>query len=909
MPSLIQNSFKGGEWGADYWARTDLALYQHALRFCRNMIAMPQGGVTRRPGTRAVALAQTSDPVTGKVRLKSFGPSSARQYTIEIGSGYFRFYRNRAQVQSPPGTPYQISNPYAVGDLPGLGFLKTAPPETATALWLFHGLWSPRQLVWQGADNSWALNTPNFLDGPYLDAIGAITTATPGAAAASATLTLNNTTEVNNGTGFRADDVGRCIRFLCPTWELTGLTTLGAPGATYHVGDTINPAGGTPLLTPIAGRTRQAVLTVTAVNAGGGITGGVISDGGQYLAAPSTAFTQGASSGLGTGLTGTVVYTQSGAPVWIWGTITAWHSTTSVDVAVQPLWIDAVGAEIRSQAGQFLSTAAITTWRLGAWCPFEGFPSRAGVFQGRLALGGQSARPKRLWLSESTLFLSMAPSLANRQVVASNAISIDLDDDQSDAIVWISAAGSAQIPQLAIGCGDAEFVVQPSSSGAALSPTNIQVFRETRYGSANIPPTRLGRVLLMFERGAKKLRQWMYQYLAGGFVGPEAAPYAPHLFLASVKESDLAQVPWPIHWQIDNAGQLAGLTFQFEEKEPANDIAAWHAHPLGGSYWGGPPLIESLAVQQSEDQSYDQLWLAVLRNDNGNTTRTIEVLDRLFRARPLSEAVFVDGSISTNLTMPPATCIPAPFTPVSDANGTRMLPARGEDLGFNFDALVANAADLIPGTVLRVNSGTFVVTVVGDAQNITARCVDPPSSLMPAPTGTWSYTKMATSFTGFGALANRTVQLIGDGQDLGTMLFKGDPVVTAQPVSLLTMGLPYPSEIDTLDLDLPARDGTSQMKTGRLDHLYLRLFETTGCEYGPSPDSDNLLPSIDRIEARSLLDDLTNWGPGLVSDDFRVAHPGGSAMHRRIRVRALGPWPLTVQAIVAKGGTNEIAPT
>lgn len=904
MPSYMQSSFIGGEWAPEYHARTDQELYRHALALCRNFIVLPAGGVTYRSGTVRTAAAKSSAASLGKVRLERFSPAANVNFTLEFGALYVRFYRKRLQVPFMGGV-YEIATPYAVGDLAGLSLTRDGG-----TLWLWHPNYATRQLIYGGTDTGWTFTTAPFTDGPYLDATLGTTTATPSAAAGSATIALNNTTEVNAGDGFQASDVGRPVRFLCPTYELTQFVSLGSGGATYHVGDTVEPAGGTALATSPT-ESRTALLTVTATNpaTGGAITGGTITDKGQYIVAPSTSFTQGATSGIGSGLTGTVGYTQTGEAIWIWGVISAVADTTHATVDIKPLPIDAIGT---TQTGQFLSTAAITKWRLGAWCATQGFPAAGGRFQRRLVAGGTVKQPKRIFASETdSQGLSHAPSLANQQVIASNAFAFDLDAEEAGAITAISGAGSAQLPQLAVLSGDTEFILQPAVSGAALSPTNVQIYAESHYGAAAALPLRIGRLLLLIEKSLQRLRKWMYQWQAGGFVGPEAAPNGQHLLRGGLLKIDYALTPFPIVWGATQDGQLIGMTFQADE-DAAHNIEAWHSHPLGGSYYGGPAIVESLAVSRSEDGVYDELWLSVLRNDNGVTSRTIEVQAPPFRSAPgtgppqLSGAVFLDMAANSGLTSPAATCIPN-FVPVTANGATRRLPIRGDSMLVSFDADVAAAGDQSPGTVLRINSGTFRLTAYTDARNIVAQCMDPPVSLTPQPSGAWTYTKMKTSFTGFAAYNGYTVQVLGDGGDQGSQVVAGGTIVTADPVSYILFGLLYPGLLETLDLDMPAPDGTSQMKAGDIDHLYLRFLDSLGGEYGPAPDSEHPNPKLDKIDERSTAD-LLNWPPALISDDRRVAFPGGSSMHRRVRIRQSHPWPMTVLGLVVKSGTREVRP-
>lgn len=877
MPSYIQSTFSGGEWAPEFQGRTDLEKYREGAAKICNFVVLPQGGVTRRPGFRQVASANSST-----VQLRAMSPSGGVNYTLEFGPAYIRFYRKRAPVLSG-GLPYQVTTPYVAADIGQLRFT-----QNIGTLYIWHRNHPPQTLIWDG-DTNWTLAAATLDDGPYLDQIGSISTLTPVSAGAStATLNAASVTEINYGAGFAAGDVGRLIRLNQPTVQLSfNSLSVASHGSGYAVGDTITVAGGTYV--------RPAVLTVTQVSSGGVIVAAAVTDPGQYLVAPAGAVGQASSSGIGTGISFTPSWPQTQTPLWSWGTITAVNSTTQVAVALGLMTLDAAGTTIQ---GLFAGTAAITEWRLGAWCAFEGYPGSAAIFQDRLIAGGTAVQPKRLWGSETGDFASFAPSLATGQVIDSNGLDETLTDDEAGPIGWFNASGKAQTPQLAIGTGDAEYIIEPSPTGTALTPTGIQSYKETRYTNAAIQPLHIGRALLFADRSAQRLRQWTWMWLVGGYIGPEASPFSRHLLLSGLAQIEYALTPHPIVWGRTSDGSLLGMTFQLDE-QPA--LAAWHHHRLGGSYYGKSPLINALAISPSEDlPAYDEIWTAVARNDpGGGATTTIEVSTPYFRSRPLSEAVFLDCAISSALTYPNATCTPAggPFSP----SGNPLLPVRGDTAAFAFSANVAVAGDLSPGTILRINDGTFTLTAVTSATAVVTQCLDPPSSLAPQLANAWSYTKLATSFSGFAALNGRLATVYGDGVPLGSQTVSGGTITLAAPgASYITAGLNYASELDTLDLDLPAADGTSQMKTGRLDHLYLRLFEAVGGVCGP----DAL--HLDPIDYPAPEDTLA-W-PILVSDDIRTVLPGGSTAHRQIAVIQADPWPMTINALVARGGTTEQAP-
>lgn len=76
-------------------ARTDFERYPNAAKMCRNFILFPQGGITRRPGSRFIKEVKDSTALT---RLLPMEFSELDAYAIEAGDGYMRVYRRQGQV-------------------------------------------------------------------------------------------------------------------------------------------------------------------------------------------------------------------------------------------------------------------------------------------------------------------------------------------------------------------------------------------------------------------------------------------------------------------------------------------------------------------------------------------------------------------------------------------------------------------------------------------------------------------------------------------------------------------------------------------------------------------------------------------------------------------------------------------
>jgi len=145
---ILQRSFAGGEVSPEMFGRIDDAKYQAGLAKCRNFITKVQGPAENRPGFAFVREVKDS---TKRARLIPFTFSTTQTMVIELGAGYFRFHTQGATLEASPGTPYEISNPYAEADLLDIHYV-----QSADVLTLVHPNYPPKELRRLGATN-WTL--------------------------------------------------------------------------------------------------------------------------------------------------------------------------------------------------------------------------------------------------------------------------------------------------------------------------------------------------------------------------------------------------------------------------------------------------------------------------------------------------------------------------------------------------------------------------------------------------------------------------------------------------------------------------------------------------------------------------------------------------------------------------------
>jgi len=85
---IVLNAFNGGELSGRMEGRSDIVPYYRGLRELTNMVTLPQGPITKRPGTYYIEDAN----VTTAVRLIPFEYSTTESYVVELGDSYMRFY-------------------------------------------------------------------------------------------------------------------------------------------------------------------------------------------------------------------------------------------------------------------------------------------------------------------------------------------------------------------------------------------------------------------------------------------------------------------------------------------------------------------------------------------------------------------------------------------------------------------------------------------------------------------------------------------------------------------------------------------------------------------------------------------------------------------------------------------------
>jgi hypothetical protein len=149
----MQTNFTAGELDPLIRARNDLKSYGNALEKATNVVCQPQGGITRRPGTRYItALPNSGTESAGNgSRLVAFEFSTSDSYMLCFTHNRMYVFKNGALISNINGT----GNPYLVTTVGSSVLNDMCWTQSADTLIVTQETMAPVKIVRGGSDSSW----------------------------------------------------------------------------------------------------------------------------------------------------------------------------------------------------------------------------------------------------------------------------------------------------------------------------------------------------------------------------------------------------------------------------------------------------------------------------------------------------------------------------------------------------------------------------------------------------------------------------------------------------------------------------------------------------------------------------------------------------------------------------------
>jgi hypothetical protein len=269
-----------------------------------------------------------------------------------------------------------------------------------------------------------------------------------------------------------------------------------------------------------------------------------------------------------------------------------------------------------------------TSWALTApsftapkWDATDKYPRSVTFHQQRLWFGGTEGKPQTIFASKSDDFENFTLGVND-----DDALEYQIASYKVNTVEWMS---STEV--LLVGTSGGEFKV--TGGNAPLTPSNVQVTRQTSYGGKNIQPRHIGYQTLFVQGTGRSIRSYEYSWTNDSYDSEDLTFLANHIGDEGIKQMAYQMAPDSILWCVLDNGVLAGMTY-----DKNRSIVGWHRHTTDGTF-------ESLAV--IPQSTVDQVWVISKRTIGGVTKRYVEYLDPDLH---VDSALTYSGSAITGIT-------------------------------------------------------------------------------------------------------------------------------------------------------------------------------------------------------------------------------------------------------------------
>lgn len=212
-------------------------------------------------------------------------------------------------------------------------------------------------------------------------------------------------------------------------------------------------------------------------------------------------------------------------------------------------------------------TAATKDWEEQAFSAVRGWPVSICFHQDRMVIGGGRDLPNRLWMSRSGALFDFDLG----EGLDDEAIEFSILSDQVNAIRAVFSGRHLQVFT-----SGAEWMV----TGDPLTPTNVQLGRQTRIGSPvdrTVPPRDVDGATLFVPRAGAELREFLFADVEQAYQATDLATLAQHLIVRPV-DQDFDKGKRLFHLAMSD-GRLATVTIFRSER-----VTAWSDQETNGKF-------------------------------------------------------------------------------------------------------------------------------------------------------------------------------------------------------------------------------------------------------------------------------------------------------------------------------------
>jgi hypothetical protein len=580
--SIISSGFSFGEIDPKLQARVDFAAYARGVKQASNVLSIPQGGFTRRFGTRYTDTLTSTNPAF--VETYSFIYDNSAVYCLVFEANSIKIYlENTLQFQVTMNTTTASTLPYPAEVVQQLSFV-----QIQDRLIILHQNYAPAQLIRSSnaaniitgvnATNNTITLTTNLVVGnvyPILfSTAGTLPVTSPQIYVNTLYYALE--TSANNIRIFTTpEDAAADINFYTiisvgagvsnvltqNTWTVTNIPFSNLPSYDFDFFPTYSAAG----FTFTASATSGTIGTPLTITASGAI------------------FTAAMAGGLLIGNGGIM-------------RITVFTDSTHVNGYTYENFINTSGFPGRDA---FLGEAA--------WSAARGYPSCGTFFQERFFLAGSRSIPNGLW--GSTIFAVY--DFNDAESLPDNAISFYPAAGSSN---YIDALTSSKSLLVHTNTGNYS---TPLTTDLPLTPANFSLTEQNKDGISSVIPVFIDNQIIYVDRSGKNIKSMFWDIIQSSYVNTNISLPSSHLVQTP---QDMAVFSEPFFTDgyyiiaVNNEGNLAIYNSLTEQ-----DVKGWtKANTAQNTTAGFFKRITS---------GLNRAWVIVQRTINGAVKLYLEELD------------------------------------------------------------------------------------------------------------------------------------------------------------------------------------------------------------------------------------------------------------------------------------------
>lgn len=453
------------------------------------------------------------------------------------------------------------------------------------------------------------------------------------------------------------------------------------------------------------------------------------------------------------------------------------------------------------------------------------YPSVPAYFQQRRVYANSMNHPDTYWMSKPGLYNNMDYSFPSS---ADDFVTGNPWAQQVNGVQWLVPMPGGLVTLT----GKGAWQVSGGAATVAITPSNQfatpQAFNGCHF---NIPPIVNNYDILYVQSKGTIVRDLSYNFFVNIYTGTDLTVWSSHLFTnTQIQQWAWAEEPWKTIWMVKSDGGLLCLTFLKEQ-----EVSSWTRHDTNGAFVSVASITETSNPNANSDlvPLVDSVYFIVKRYVRDGWRYYSERMDaRLWENA--EDSFCVDAGLTSPLSFPNATLTPSATT--------------GTGIYFNASSSVFNSGMI--GNIIRVDGGKATITGFTNSSQVICTVTDtlttvvpndPGNTPVPATAGLWSVSAPITVISGLNHLEGLQVAILADGSVVSNQTVVNGTVTLVNAASKVVVGLPYVCQMQTLYVDHPDGQNTSQSRRKLISSVGLRVTGSRGLQVGTDQPDQSVI--------------------------------------------------------------------